>query len=287
MRIAAKACLAASVLSLMLTWATPVLANDGGAIQPPPTPDGHIVNNSPEVIVVTSPGGPSYAVRHRGAGRHGRWECHYFAVGGVPGSSDPAPLWSQGPVNPQPKDPVVLNCLDENGLLSYQKIFVFDPGNPLGDLDVPARAAEEARKLLLIPLPAVRLSPPAGASQLVGVPTWLWIADPWAPLQASATLAGVTATVTAVPVSVTWDLGDGATVACAGPGTAYDTTRSPADQHSDCTFTFQRRGPRTLTATVTYSTGWTATTGDGEPLDIITRATTVPIAVIEAQALIR
>ncbi len=42
-----------------------------------------------------------------------------------------------------------------------------------------------------------------------------------------------------------------------------------------------------MTATVTYATGWTATTGDGEPLDELTRATTVAVTVVEAQALIR
>ena len=97
----------------------------------------------------------------------------------------------------------------------------------------------------------------------------------------------MTATVTATPISVTWSLGGGDTVRCPGPGTAYDPARSPTDQHSDCTFTFQRRGSQAVTATVTYATGWTATTGEAEPLDDITRATTVAVDVIEAQALIR
>ena len=287
MRIATKTWVAISLSSLIVLSATPAFANDGGAILPPPTPGGQILNNSPEAIVVSSPGGPTYEIHHHGHDRHGRWDCHYYLVGGVPGSDAPTPLFSQGPINPMPKDPVFLNCVDENGSQAYQQIFVFDPANPLAGLDVPARAADEARKLLVIAPPAIRLSPPVGSSQLVGVPTWLWIDDPWTPIQASATLDGVTATVTAVPQSITWDLGDGTSITCEGPGTPYDTTRSPADQRSDCTFTFQRRGPRTVTATVTYVTGWTATTGDAEPLDAITRAAAVPVAVVEAQALIR
>ena len=260
--------------------------SDNGENQPP-KPDGHIVNHSPEAIVVSSPGGPTYEIHHHGPSRHGRWECHYFLVGGIPGSDAPTPLFRQGPITPKPTDPVFLDCFDESGLTAYQEIFVFDPAAPLGQLDVPARAAEEARKLLVIAPPTVRLSPPSGAAQLVGVSTWLWVADPWAPIHASATLGGVTATVTATPRSVTWDAGDGTTVTCHGPGTPYDTARSPATQHSDCTITFQRRGARSLSATVTYDTGWTATTGDAEPLDAVTRSTAVPIDVVEAQALIR
>ena len=237
--------------------------------------------------MVTSPGGPTYEVHHHGPNRHGRWDCHYYLVGGDDGGFAPTPLISQGPITPVPKDPVFLRCLDESGIQAFQEFFVFDPANPLGPLDVPARSADEAIKLLLIDPPALRLSPPVGTAQLVGVPTWLWVADTWVPRQASATLGGVTATVTAVPRSIAWDLGDGTVVTCDGPGTPYDPARSPADQHSDCTFTFQRRGPRSVTATVTYETGWTATTGEAEPLDDITRATTVDVAVIEAQALIR
>ncbi len=185
-----------------------------------PTPRGEIVNNTPEAIVVSSPGGPTQEIHHRGPNRHGRWECHYYLVGGDDRGFEPTPLISQGPIDPVPHTPVALRCLDENGATAYLQIFVFDPAEPLGLLDVAGRAADEALKDLLIAAPALRLSPPVGATQLVGVPTWLWVDDPWTPRQASATLDGVTATVTATPTSVIWDLGEGDTVTCPGPGTA-------------------------------------------------------------------
>lgn len=283
--------ISASSIGLLagLTFSLPASAttNTDPDSNPPPKPGGTIVNQTPEAIVVTSPSGPTYEVHHHGKNRHGRWECHYFLVGGDDGGFEPTPLFSQGPITPAPQDPVALQCVDENGDQAFLQIFVFDPANPLGPLDVPARAADEAIKLLVIDPPTVRLSPPVGVPQLVGVPTWLWVDDPWVPRQASAMLGGVTATVTATPMSVTWDLGDGSTVTCPGPGTAYDPSRSPGDQHSDCASTFQRRGSHAVTATVTYATGWTATTGEAEPLDEITRATTVAVDVIEAQALIR
>jgi hypothetical protein len=272
----------------ILATASPCAADTiGGDQQPPPTPTGEIKNDSPEAIVVTSPGGPTQEIRHHGSGRHGQWTCHYYAVATIDGGTKLSPLYDEPPITPQVGTLVALYCLDENGQSVYEHIFVFDPADPLGGLDLPARAAEEARKLLAIAPPVMRLSPPLGTPQLVGVPTWLWIDDPWVTLRASATLGGVTATVTATPTSVVWDLGDGSTVTCDGPGTAYDQARVPEAQQTDCAHIFQRNGLHPLTATVTYTTGWTATTGDAEPLDPITRSSTTTITVNEAQALIR
>jgi hypothetical protein len=253
----------------------------------PPTPKGEIHDDAPEAIVVESPGGPTHEIHHGGPGRHGRWTCHYYLVGGIDGSDAPGPRFDLGPVNPRAGDPVDLHCVNDDGLIVYDEIFVFDPAEPLARLDLPARAADEARRLLAIAAPTVRLSPPATVPQLVGVQTWLWIDDPWVPQQASATLDGVTATVTATPTTVTWALDDGTSVACDGPGTRYDDSRPAAEQSTDCSLVFGRAGRSVLHATVRYATSWTATTGDGEALEPVTRTTDVPVDVVEAQALIR
>jgi hypothetical protein len=42
-----------------------------------------------------------------------------------------------------------------------------------------------------------------------------------------------------------------------------------------------------VTATVVYTIGWVASTGPGGDLGELTRSTTVPVRVMEAQALIR
>ena len=110
--------------------------------------------------------------------------------------------------------------------------------------------------------------------------------DPWQPLQASATLDTVTSTVVATPTSLTFTLDDGTSFSCDGPGTPYDPTRDPADQQSDLHPHLRASRPVVVTATVTYTTTWTATTGAGGDLDDLTRTTTIPITVEEAQALI-
>jgi hypothetical protein len=85
---------------------------------------------------------------------------------------------------------------------------------------------------------------------------------------------------------VSWLLGDGTTVRCDGPGTPYDTNRSPDGQQTTCSHTFEQRGPFAVTATVSYETTWAASTGDGGALDPVARSATVAVTVDEAQALI-
>ncbi len=153
-------------------------------------------------------------------------------------------------------------------------------------MEAPERAAEEARRLLPLGPPNIGVSPPANATQLVGLATWFWVTDPWQPLRASATLDTVTSTVIATPKALTFTLDDGTIFTCIGPGTPYDTSRDPAEQHSDCTHTFERSGTAAVTATITYATTWTATTGAGGNLDDVTRTTTLALTVEQAQAVI-
>jgi hypothetical protein len=49
----------------------------------------------------------------------------------------------------------------------------------------------------------------------------------------------VSATITATPRSVRWDLGDGTTVECSGPGKPYDLSRPPEGQSTDCRHVYE------------------------------------------------
>ncbi len=75
-------------------------------------------------------------------------------------------------------------------------------------------------------------SPPADRKQVTGFPVWLWL-DGWAPR--TVRRGGVT--VTATPVSSTWDLVDTAT-SCAGPGEPYRSSVADPDRASTCSVTF-------------------------------------------------
>jgi hypothetical protein len=126
----------------------------------------------------------------------------------------------------------------------------------------PAVVGQQAVSELVMPTPTIEMAPPAGALQLVNVAAWLWI-DPgvWAALSATATTGPVTATATATPVKVVWDMGNGGQVTCDGPGTAY----SPSDPAatSDCSYTWTQAGSFSVTATMYWQVSWTATGAAG------------------------
>ncbi len=234
-------------------------------------------------IVVEGPTGPIHTISHPGAGRSGRWLCHYYAGGGdgVGSTSD-----GVAPILPEAGQLVLLQCVDESGAIVFQHVFTFDPADPLPGLDDPAQAAAQALSALPLPAPTISASPPLGSPQLVGVPTWLWVTD-WATRQATATLDGVTATVTARPVRTDWSASpSGSQVTCDGAGTRYDPARPPDAQSSTCTLLFETAGAQQLTATVTYAITWSASTGDGGQLDPLTRTATQAMIVDQAQALI-
>jgi hypothetical protein len=92
----------------------------------------------------------------------------------------------------------------------------------------------------------------------------LWV-DPasWGSRSATAAVPGLSATVTAVPVSVTWTMGDGGRVVCQGPGAAYDPARPEALQDRVCSYTYRHAADAyTVAATTTWRITWTA---DGAP----------------------
>ena len=222
-----------------------------------------------------------------------RWRCGYYAFdfgSAVHDSGLATVRYDDGPVDPEQGQEYVLACVDQDGRQVRSLLTAFDAGAPVPRDAATERALDEARRRLDLPMPAPALNPPG--AQLVGVPTWLWVEGPWAPTAATASVGAVSATVTARPTSVEWDLGDGTHVTC-GPGTPYDTSRPPSAQHSDCTHVFRHAstlragGTYAVTATVTYEVAWSASTGRGGSLGSLTRSSTVPVTVQEAQALIR
>lgn len=118
----------------------------------------------------------------------------------------------------------------------------------------------------------------------------LWLSiDPsqWSQRQATASVPGVSATVVAVPQKVVWDMGDGRTVTCDGPGRAYDPSAPYASQSPECGHTYTRSsagqpGPPAnayvLTATVHWHATWTSSgVAGGGDLGIVT-STSDPLA---------
>lgn len=163
-----------------------------------------------------------------------------------------------------------------------------DAGSPLPTL-APQDVAVMARARLPLPEPSIVVNP--AGDQLVGLPTWLWVAS-WEPVSATASVAGVSVTATARPVSVSWSMGDGSTVQCPGPGTAYRPGGDPSAASPDCGYVYSRSSARqpglafTATATVRWSVWWSGAGASGTFADLTTGGSRA-LRVAESQAVIR
>ena len=99
------------------------------------------------------------------------------------------------------------------------------PRRPIRRRSAPRRPASSS-----FPSPSLALSP--ATTGYVNLAEWLWI-DPsiWHPFTTTAQACNAggctTATATATPAYVTWNTGDGSTVTCNGPGTAYNPALRP------------------------------------------------------------
>ena len=153
----------------------------------------------------------------------------------------------------------------------------------------PAQLATEADRQLRLPSVSIELSP--NGEQLVNLPTWLALGSgSWGTQSATASVPGVSVTATATPTFASWSLGDGHTVTCDGPGTAYTPGANPDISSPTCGFTYRTSSARqpnrtfTVTATVHWSVTW-AGAGQRGVLAGLTTTATLPVAVAESESL--
>ncbi|MGG8410359.1 ATP/GTP-binding protein [Streptomyces sp. 12297] len=154
----------------------------------------------------------------------------------------------------------------------------------------PAVLAQQAVDSMLLTGPKIA-SPRADGTYTVGVPMWLWVtpsATTWGPNTASASAGGITVNATAKVSSISWRMGDGSSVTCSGPGTAYTAARglSPSP---DCGHLYRRPSSEQPgikyqgTATTTWTVDW-AVVGGGQSGQLTeTRQTAFAVSVGELQ----
>jgi hypothetical protein len=154
----------------------------------------------------------------------------------------------------------------------------------------PGVLGQVARRLLALPSPVIRSSPAPGDLQLVHLPVWLWVNRAvWVPRSKTAAVPGEQVTATAIPVSVTWRMGDGSVVTCRGPGIPYSRRYSPASASPDCGHIYGRssagqpRGAYRVAATITWDVTWQATGGAGGTLPPLFSTAAAAFRVAESQ----
>lgn len=166
------------------------------------------------------------------------------------------------------------------------------PTTPGGPAPAPSIVAQTALSKAQWPTITVKLNPPA-ERMLVNFPAWLSIASGWQTIRASASTAGIRATVTARPEWVRWKMGDGHSVTCRSAGTAYDAQLSWSSNlaRRDCGYTYSQSSVHSasshfrVTVTVHYEVSWTSTTGAGGSLGGYDRNDVVSVAVGQLETL--
>jgi hypothetical protein len=160
-----------------------------------------------------------------------------------------------------------------------------------GALPQPGALAQVAVRYLRLPGPVIRSSPAPGALQLTRLPVWLWVAaNVWQPQSKTAQVPGESVTATATPVSAAWSMGDGTTVTCKGPGTAY-SGGNPAAASPTCGYTYEESsagqpgGAYRVTVTITWDITWKGTGGAGGALAPLDTVAAAGFRVAESQAL--
>lgn len=180
--------------------------------------------------------------------------------------------------------------------------FVWVPNGTLGvpggpPAVTPGQLAQEARDRLRLPVPTIRRSPDQDLRYhgdpytWVHLWTWFWT-DPatYRPLTHTVSVGAVSATVTAKPVGLLFDPGDGsAVVQCDGPGRAWTQSDGNAAPASGCGVDYQHvtDGPVTTRVAILWRVSWTGSGGAGGALPQIQTQSTAPLRVLQEQVVNR
>lgn len=156
----------------------------------------------------------------------------------------------------------LVTCAEPLGGPGTNGGWVWLPTPPAGFGVDPGELAERAVETMRLEGPAIRTPIDGDEIGTVGIPLWLWTEQTpttWGPASATASVPGLSVTATATALWIDWEMGDGATVRCEGPGTPYieGQTYSPTCQHIYEVSSAGLPGDKyTVTGTTTWEVQW-------------------------------
>ncbi|MGY4770432.1 hypothetical protein ACXC9Q_26270 (plasmid) [Kribbella sp. CWNU-51] len=130
--------------------------------------------------------------------------------------------------------------------------------------------------------PQLRTAPGVGQVGLVNMPVWLWVQkteNTWGPIERSASVPGLSVTVTARVKAVIWSMGDGNTIGCEGPGTPYTKAMGIKDS-PDCGHRYKKTSRELanckypVRARAQWDITWQSTLGDTGQISLTQEAGT-------------
>lgn len=131
----------------------------------------------------------------------------------------------------------------------------------------PRELAEQLRASMRFDPVSIGIVPEPGPDRLglVGLPTWMWAANPGpttlGPQTRSLGAGGVSVTLTAQVTSTRWEMGDGGVVTCRGAGTPYEDRYGAIDSPT-CGYRYAKQGTYTVRALTNWSAVWRSNTGE-------------------------
>lgn len=218
------------------------------------------------------------------------YRCYIQLLDPQPAAGDPS--W-QGH---EPDDGAVYQCYQpQTDLLVL--VWSADPPPDSGTGPTPREVAQLAIADMRLTAINIGIAPKAedGSVGIVGMPVWMWVANPnehtWGPITATASAGGVTVTATARVHKVTWDMGDGNKVTCTTAGmpyeAAYGNKKSPDCGHVYTTSSSSEPGQKfTVTATSDWVIEWEGA-GQAGTIRLNGLVREAQIAIGEAQVLVQ
>ncbi|MFD7283653.1 ATP/GTP-binding protein [Streptomyces sp. NPDC059862] len=211
--------------------------------------------------------------------------CYFQPADPPPPAGDPA--WE----GHDPDDGAVYDAYCPNNPNMTTQWFAQPPNGAAQAVDPEALALQAVKKMTLRG-PDIA-SPKAAGKYTVGVPLWMWVnqsATTYGPQSASASAGGVTVTATAKVSKIVWQMGDGTTVTCNGPGTVYRASAGMAESPTcghvyTTTSAGAPSGTYQVNATSTWSIDWQVTAGGGGQTGQLTEIQTsqMQVAIGEVQ----
>lgn len=184
----------------------------------------------------------------------------------------------------------VVSCAESLGGPGTNGGWAWLAGPPPGYGGDAGQLAQRAVQQLALEGPAIRTPLDGNEIGTVGIPLWLWTDQgdtTWGPATATAAVPGLSVTATARAKWIDWDLGDGSTMRCEGPGTPYipGQVKSPTCDH---VYTRSSAGLPGDVYTVTGTTTWEVTWSGGGMSGVLqvarSSSTTVPIGELQVLA---
>ena len=160
-----------------------------------------------------------------------------------------------------PDDGRVWRCLRPGIQVTW--LFFFVPDDVTPGLVDPGELGREALDTMRLAVPDIHLAPGQAGPTYVHMDTWLWVgAGQFESLAKTVTAGGTAVTVTAEPIQVWWDLGDGTELSCASAGREWKSDLEEGAT-TDCSHVYETTsasepGARyTVRAAIYYEASWT------------------------------